>query len=349
MHKVIFFSPMANNLSTRVKRAMVEDEICHREPEFTRLLRGVRTKIVDVVEGNDDFTAVIFTGSGTAALDAVLSSLPNKSRIVVVNNGAYGERLVRIAERYGLDLKELRFDGYPDLEEIESALKDDSVTHMALVHHETVVGLLNPLKEVGELCRKHNKILIVDAISSVAVQDINVVADNISFIIGSSNKGIGGAEGLSFVVAKKSGLERMKDAGRCFYLDLYSNYVKQEDGQTLFTPAVRIFSGLNEALDELFEEGVVNRIKRFTDISKILRNGIENLGFEILTDLEHASNTATLVSLGDMSYADLYGKLKERGFVIYSGLDDKTFRLCTFGDIHKKDIVKFLGILRDIR
>ncbi len=348
MHKKIFFSPMANTLSSRVKTAMMREDICHREPEFTKLLHDVRNKIKNIVKADSKFATIMFTGSGTAALDAVISSLPKKASVVIINNGTYGGRLVGIAKKYGLSFKELRFGGYPDLKKIEDAIKKEDITHLFLVHHETVLGLLNPLTEIGKLCKKYKKTFIVDAISSIVVEELDIIKDNVSFLVGSSNKGIGGAEGLSFVVAKNSELEKTKECGRSFYLDLDLNYQKQERGQTLFTPAVRVFSGLDEALDELEEEGVDNRINRFKELSKILRGSISDLGFNILTDMEHASNTVTLVDLGNRTYQELHNKLKEKGFVIYSGVDDETFRVCTFGDLHKKDIERFLKVLGEL-
>lgn len=328
---------------------MIEDEISHREPEFTELLQGVRKKITRLVKGNEAFTTIMFTGSGTSALDATISSLPQNSYLAILNNGVYAERLQKIVQRYNFNFQEINFTGYPDLEKIEDTLQNSKMTHFLCVHHETCEGLLNPLNQVGTLCKKYNKILIVDAISSIAVQDIDVCRDNISFLIGSSNKGIGGAEGLSFIVVKKSELEKSQGQGRSFYLDLYSNYRKQKSGQTLFTPGVRIFSGLNEALHELNDETLEKRIERFSEIAKTLRVGIQKLGFEILTDLRHASNTVTWIGLGNRSYQELYNKLKEQGFVIYSGKDGNSARLCTFGNLHKKDIESFLKTLEEIK
>ena len=129
----------------------------------------------------------------------------------------------------------------------------------------------------------------------------------------------------------------------------FTNYEKQENGQTLFTPAVRIFSGLDEALDELKDETIENRIRRFKNISEIIREGVRDLGFKILTNLEHASNTVTLIDLENRTYDDLYKMLKDRNFVIYKGSDDSTARFCTFGDLHEKDMKKFIKALREVK
>ncbi|MFC2048879.1 pyridoxal-phosphate-dependent aminotransferase family protein [Elusimicrobiota bacterium] len=349
MNRKVFFSPMANNLSNRVKAAMVREEISHREPEFTELLQEVRRKIKDLAGGDEGYAVIMFTGSGTAALDSAIGSLSKNSHLAILNNGVYGQRLINIARQYGFHIEEVVFHGYPELTKIEEVMSSTDITHMLMVHHETSSGLLNPLKQIGDMCKKYKKELIVDAISSIAVQNIDVIKDNISFMIGSSNKGIGGAEGLSFIVAKKTELNNVDSRKQSYYLDLRSNYEKQERGQTLFTPAVRIFSGLNEALDELKEETIENRIRRFNRIAEKLRNGLKRLGYEILTDLEHPSNTVTLVNLGNIGYQELYTILKKEGFVIYSSAETTAFRLCTFGDLWMKDIQKFLEALEALK
>ncbi len=340
---------MANNLSKGVKLELSSGEICHREPEFTQLLGKVRENILNIVNGNEEFTTVMITGSGTAAIEATISSLPKETHIGILNNGTYGERIKKITERYNIPFTEIKTESFPNLTKVENLIKDEKITHFAFVHHETSTGMLNPLEEISELCKNNNKTLIVDAISSIAVQELDIAKNNVDFLIGSSNKGIAGPEGLSFIIVKKEELEKTKDQGRNFYFDLYNNYKKQEKGQTPFTPAVRIFSGLNKGLDELNEEGVENRIKRFENISRTLREGMISFGFEILTDLDHASNVTTLIKLKNKSYDKLYSELKKKGFIIYSGINKETFRLCTFGDLKVEDILEFLDAIKEVK
>jgi 2-aminoethylphosphonate-pyruvate transaminase len=224
-------------------------------------------------------------------------------------------------------------------------MRDDEIEYVAMVHHETSSGTLNPLNMVGKLCKKYNKKLIVDAISSIAVQDIDVVKDGITYLAGSSNKGIGGPEGISFVIVEKAEFEDM--IGRNFYLSLRENKFKQDEGQTLFTPAVRIFMGFNEALDELREEGLDNRKKRFAEIALVLRSGMKELGFKQLTEVP--SNVTTLFELGNNTFTELHKKLKMHNFIIYTGRDSNTFRLCTFGDLVKEDAERFIEIMRKLQ
>lgn len=345
---------MSDNLSKRVKEAMIKDEICHREPEFTKLLSDVRKKLLEIVYADDSYTTIVFTGSGTAAMESVISSVPKEGHLAILNNGVYSDRLVKIARSYGMGITEISIgNNYPNLKELEKILADKKITHFAMVHHETVTGMLNPLTEIGELCKRFDKKLVVDVISTIATEDIDVRRDNISFLMASSNKGTQGPEGLSFVIAKKEELKKMKNTMRNYYLNLYMNYESQEmAGQCLFTPAVRIFSGLNEALDELKDEGLNNRISRYKELAKTMRAGIKKLGFVIMIKQEHRSNTVTVVYLPEnMNYEELHSKLKKKGFVIYGGKsfnNKQTFRLCTFGDIYQEDILRFLKAFEEV-
>jgi len=343
--KMIYFSPMANNINEEVKKAMIAEDLCHREEEFTKLLQRVRGKLTEVVKAGSEYSVVIINGSGTAALESIIGSLDKeKCKLLILENGHYGQRLYHISGRYGFKSTEVMvFDKVFKMNDVEDLLKNEEITHVAMVHHETSTGTLNPLTMVGRLCKQYNKKLIVDAISSIAVHDIDVIRDNISFLAGSSNKGIGGPEGISFVVGKKAEIAEM--IGRSPYLSLRENMEKQNEGQTLFTPAVRIYQGFDKALDLLREEGLEERQKRFAEIAFTLRAGMKELGFELMT--QSPSNVSSLYSIGKHDFKSLHKTLKTEGYVIYTGIDDKTFRLCTFGELTVNDIKNFLEVLKN--
>jgi len=336
---------MANNLSDRVKQAMIAGNICHREEEFTKLLQRVRGKLMELVKANDDYSVIILTGSGTSAVESIIGSLPMwDTRLLVLSNGHYGDRIQSICGRYNIQYDKYVSDKTMKVSEIEKEIRQEGITHVAMVHHETSTRTLNPLRMIGKLCLKYNKKLIVDAVSSIGVHNLNVVADNIDFMAGSSNKGIGGPEGISYVVAKKDSMEDFSP--RNYYLGLVENLDKQNEGQTLFTPAVRIFMGFDEALNELRDEGLDNRQKRFAEIAQTLRAGMSELGFKMLT--ECPSNVATLYDIGKYNFQELHKKLKSQNYIIYTGTNERNFRLCTYGDLNKKDIENFLEEFKKI-
>ena len=346
--RTVYFSPMANTINDWVLQSMVGDNICHREKEFSDLLQRIRADILNIVKaGTEKYTVVILTGSGTAALESMCSAIPEKSKVLVLSNGHYGDRLHKIFSslRVGLKIEVMKFQNIMELSTIEKLIANEKMTHVAMVHHETSTGTLNPMGMIGKICKRRNAILMVDAISSIVMHDIDMERDNISFLAGSSNKGIGGPEGASFVVTERELLETYQSKN--YYLDLRANHTMQEKGQTLFTPAVRIFQGLDGALTLLKNEGIENRQKKFAEIAKVLREGMKNLGFELLT--LSPSNVASLYSLGNNDFDVLHKILKSKGFIIYTGINEQTFRLCTYGDLNLEDVKKFLEELGKIK
>ena len=335
---------MANTISDWVLQSMVGENMCHREEEFSELLQRVRKNILEIVKADlVKYTTVMITGSGTAALESMCSAVPEKAKVLVLNNGHYGDRLCSIFSSLGISMEVMKFNNIMDISTAENMIAEEDITHVAMVHHETSTGILNPMGMIGKICKKRNKILMVDAVSSIVMHDINMERDGISFLVGSSNKGIGGPEGASFIIVKKELINEYPSKN--YYLDLRRNYTKQEEGQTPFTPCVRIFQGLDGALNLLKKEGGVEaRQKKFAEIAKVLREGMKELGFELLT--LSPSNVSSLYSLGTYDFTSLHKTLKSQGFVIYTGINDKTFRLCTYGDLNLNDIIKFLEVMK---
>jgi 2-aminoethylphosphonate-pyruvate transaminase len=341
------------NVSDEVREGLLCPDMCHREREFYDMLTDVRSKLVRIVGGDEDYTSVVFTGSGTASVEAVVCSVQGK--LLTIINGAYGRRIDAIGERYGIERTSIDF-GFdcPRLDKIEEALRNDSkVSHVAIIHNETTTGILNPVHEVGVLAKRYNKTLIVDAISSVGGHQLNLIDDNIDFCIGSPNKCLGGLPGISFVVAKKSELERLRDEKRRgVYLDLYNQYRGEENMDIPFTFAIQSLSSFNVALDEFLSEGLENRIKRYRSLAGLLRDGLKDLGFKFLVETSQMSNVVTSVILPEnVSYDYLHDKLKERGFIIYAGkgpFEDKSFRVGNMGALTRADVKNFLLCLGEI-
>lgn len=353
MKKEILLTVGPVNISEKVRKALLCPDMCHREKEFYDVLTRVRKKLVKLAGGNEEYASVIFTGSGTASIEAVISSVHGK--LFTIINGIYGERIDEIAKRYGIERTSIDFGfDYPDLEKIEEILKNDTrITHVAVVHNETTTGMLTPLHEIGKLVKKYDKILIVDAMSSFGGHELNVVDDNIDFCISGPNKCLQGLPGISFLITKKSFLEDLKDKRpRNLYLDLYNQYRGEEDRDIPFTFAIQILFSLDAALDELLNEGLENRIIRYKNLATILRDGLEKLGFKLLLSRKQISNVVTTVLLPEyISYEELHDRLKERGFIIYGGkstLSGKTFRLGNMGILTQNDIKKFLSVLKEV-
>ncbi|MGH1439500.1 MAG: aminotransferase class V-fold PLP-dependent enzyme [Cellvibrionaceae bacterium] len=344
-------NPGPVNVHPEVTQALCGPDMCHRESEFFDLLNDTRNKLVKVCNGGQDSTAVILTGSGTSALESVISSvIPDQGKVLLINNGTYGERIANILSTYNIDFENLDFGigNIVDLEKVQNILeKRNDFYAIAMVHHETSSGILNPLHDVGSLAKKYNIELIVDAISSIGVEDINIERDNVTWCIGSSNKCIEGTPGLSFICADKNSFNRIANQSpRNFYLNLGRHYVSQYyEKVPLFTPSVQAFYSLNKALDILLKESVLGRYDRYLNHAKRLRNSLKNLDFELIASEKDMSCVTTIFKMKDnVSYDDFHYYMKSCGFIIYKA-DSRlgnVFRISSMGQVSSSDIDVFL-------
>jgi len=352
--KSLLFNPGPTNVSEKVRNALKTKDICHREKEFSDVFTSVNNKILKIVNGEDTHTVIAFVCSGTGCNEAVISSIHGK--ILLINNGKYSERLQKIAETYDIPLNVLEFDPLKqiDLKKVEDALKEhNDITHILLVHHETTTGMLLPLHEIGQLAKKYNKILMADTISSFGGYKIDVKNDNLVFCTVSANKCLQSFPGISFIIARKSELKTLEGKSRSFYFDLYEQWeYGEKKGQTPFTAAVQLFFALDKALDELLEEGIENRIKRYEKNANRMREGLKKLGFKFILPDGLQSNILTAIQLPkEMDYWKVHDKLKERGHTIYTGqatLDKGIFRVATMGHLKEEDIDDFLKDFKDV-
>lgn len=353
----VLLNPGPVIVSDRVRNALLRGDICHREEEFSRILRRVRTMLLEAFAPQGSYTSVVFTGSGTAAMEAALcSSLGEGKGMLVINNGVYGERMSRIASIYKFKTPELTYDWgrLPDSGEIEEALKaHPDIQVVSLVHHETSTGLINPVKEIGEIAKRYNKVFLLDSISGLGGEEIDLTDCHVDICIGSANKCIQGLPGLSFVLLRREVLDRLKAIPpRSLYLHIPSLWEVQERDSTPFTPSIPIFYALEAALEELLEEGVPQRIARYKRASARLRRGFKEMGLGLFLPEELLSNTITSLYLPKgVSYQSLHDRLKQRGFVIYAGqerLKAEVFRVANMGNITREELEGFLEVLGEI-
>ncbi len=354
----ILFNPGPATTTDSVKHALVVPDICPREKEFAQLADSIRLDLVKVVQGGKDYVCVLLAGSGTAAMDACINSVvPAQGKIAIINNGAYGKRLIDIARAYGLIYVEIASSSHEqiDLHRIENVLKaDPTISCLAMVHHETTTGLLNPLNDIGDIAKKYNCVFIVDAISSYAGIPIDIRKANVDFLMSTSNKCIQGMPGAAFVICREQKLEALKNnPRRSFYLCLYDEYAYfKKTGETRFTPPVQVLYALRQAIDEFFKEGIKGRYQRYTENWKTLRSGLEDLGFELLLKKEDESHILlTVVEPYHPKYDfnTMHDLLYKKGFTIYPGkIEQKTFRLANMGAIDSRDVKKFLKELKSV-
>jgi 2-aminoethylphosphonate-pyruvate transaminase len=350
---MILLNPGPVNVSPRVRAALAREDLCHREPECAALLAGIRGRLVAAFAPGGGFDAVLLTGSGTAALEAAVTSVCSaRGRLVVAANGVYGERIVAMAAaaRVPHTVVESGWTEPPDLERLAEAATAADVEAIAVVHHETTTGLLNPVAAVGRIARQHGKLLLVDSVSGLAGDALDVDGVGGDLVVGTGGKCIQGFPGMAFVLVRSAVMPRLLDhPRRSLYLSLPVHWEAQRRDSTPFTPAVQIAYALDEALAELLEEGVAARIARYAAAAALLRDGFARLGLECLLPAERRSNTITALRLPPgRTYAELHDGLKARGFVVYEGqgrLREAIFRVANMGHLARADFERCLAAL----
>ena len=350
---MILMNPGPVNVSERVRRALLGPDLCHREDEYYDLQDEIRALLLEVfgLDGSE-WASVLITGSGTAALEmAVSSSVSPGGRMLVVDNGVYGDRIAKIAEAHWIahDRVVADWTAAAPLDRVAEALSAGTYEVVAAVHHETTTGLINPIGRLAELARSHGAALVVDSISGLAGEAFGFEAD---LVVGTANKCVQGLPGVSFALGRRGFFEKIAAyPPRSLYLHLPNQLAHQERRSTPFTPAIQVSYALCEALIELREETVAGRIARYQRAAATLRGGFERLGLRYLLSAELRSNTITSVELpAGVAYEGLHDALKARGYVIYAGqggLAAKAFRVANMGWIPEDALRAFEGHLAE--
>jgi 2-aminoethylphosphonate-pyruvate transaminase len=349
---MILLNPGPVNVSARVTAALGRGDICHREPECYELLERIRCRLLEAFAPSGAFRSVLVTGSGTAAVEAAVSSvLSATGRLVIVANGVYGERMAAMAAAHRLPHTVVRGEwmAAPDLAAVERAVREPDVEAVAVVHHETTTGFLTPIAEIGGIARRHRKLLLLDAVSGLAGDVLDLEAVGADLVAGTSGKCIQAFPGIGFVLVRAEVLARLgAHPPRSVYLSLATYAASAMP----FTPAVQVAYALDEALAELLEEGVAARIQRYAAAADLLRRGFVRLGLECVLPPERRSNTITALRMpAGRTYASLHDGLRARGFVVYEGqgkLASELFRVANMGAIAGADFARFLAALGEV-
>jgi 2-aminoethylphosphonate-pyruvate transaminase len=346
-------NPGPVSLTDRVRRALMSPDVCHREPEFRDLVMRVRENIT-AIYGAPGYVAVLVAGSGTCAVETMLSCVSKDETALVLANGVYGERMAAMLEAQGKahEVVSAPWTSGVDLAAAEKALASKRFGHVLAVHHETTTGRLNDLAAIGALCKRFDVPLLLDAVSSFAGEEIRFAEWNLEALAATANKCIHGAPGVSFVLATRDALSRASGA-TSVYLDLHRHAAAQEKGETPFTLPTHVTFALSEALDELAESGGWRaRHATFATRSTHVRTTLRELGVSLLLDRAEDSG-ATLTSFrvpAGKTYEALHERLKDSGFVIYAGqgkFDGQIFRIAVMGALDGGDLARLSAALRE--
>lgn len=355
LEKKILLNPGPGTTSRSIKEALVVDDICPREEEFGTLMHDILDGLLALGNAARSYEACLFASSGTGAVEAILTSaLKKDKKALIVTNGAYGIRMQQICESYGLPYETIHeFGEFPDVEAIKGRLQKGDFTHLAMIHHETSTGMMNPLEQVSEVCEDLEISLIVDAMSSYGAYPIDLEKLKIGYLAASSNKCIQGMAGLSFVIFHKEQLEELKESSQNFYFDLYKQwkYLK-ESGQLRFTPPVQVCYAFKQAIEETVAETVPERWNRYQQNWQVLFDGLNSLGFEFYLPDEQQSRILMAIKLRGVlpkGFEHFHDHLYERNITVYPGVipESDTFRMAVIGDLHKKDLEHVISEIRN--
>jgi 2-aminoethylphosphonate-pyruvate transaminase len=320
----------------------------------------IKKQILNIYdETQQDYEAILLTGSGTSAVEAMVDSfVPEETKALVISNGVYGERIATMLKRQKKKYKTIcsKWADTMNLEKVEQVLREDEqISYVISVHHETTTGRLNDLAALAQICKKHNKKLLLDAVSSFAGELIEFKKWNISALAATANKCLHGVPGISFVVAHKELLEQKSSNSTSVYLDLFSYYKHQKNGFSPYTQSVQVMYALQEALAELHETGGwKKRHSQYLHRSEIIRNGLLDLNYTLLIEnIKDHSCVLTAYNLPEnLEYSAVHKTLKENGYIIYAGQGNfakKIFRISTMGNLTDDDLRKIIQSFKIMR
>ncbi len=350
----VLLNPGPSVVSDRIHRAVGGPDLCHREPEYSNILDGVRRKLLQVAGVEDDWAMIMLAGSGTAAMEAMTgASVRPGHRLVVCRNGIYGQRIETIARRLGIEVVVV---DAPDLEPIAPAAvaaaldchKD--VDAVAVIHHETTTGLINPVHEIAAVANERGALVVCDAISSLGAEELDLNGTGIDFVASTSNKCLHGLPGCSFVLVSPRGQARIAEVPpRSLYFDLAGYLAAQAKRTVPFTPANPALYGLDAALDELIDEGPSHRKSHYQARMDYLDREFDRLGLEPRVAVANRSRSVRSLPLPPgIDYETLHDALKREGYITYAGLGEAaktSFRICALGALTIEALSGFIAAL----
>jgi len=354
----LLLTPGPLTTSQRVREAMMRDYSTW-DVDYNSLVNDVRSQLVRLASEKDGYTCVLMQGSGTFSVEATIGSvLPVDGTLLVINNGAYGQRMATIAERLEiphlqLQTGETEAPTTADLQQVLAA--NPQITHVAMVHCETTTGMLNPVAEIGQVVKDHDCCYIVDAMSSLGGIPLSMEGLKADYLVSSANKCVQGVPGFGFAIARQKNIEAIDGQARSLSLDLFDQWQEMESkgGKWCYTSPTHVVCAFAEALEELQDEGgVEGRHRRYCENQQRLVRGMEQRGFRTLLpgELQSPVITAFYDPCPGFDFSTFYDLLKQRRFVVYPGKvsQAETFRIGTIGHVFPDDIDELLDCISDV-
>ncbi|NWA26037.1 2-aminoethylphosphonate--pyruvate transaminase [Pseudomonas gingeri] len=354
----VLLTPGPLTTSARTRQAMSQDWGSWDEG-FNQLTASLCEQLLAILNGADSHHCVPLQGSGTFAVEAAIGTLvPRDGKVLVLINGAYGQRLAKICEVLGCSFStfETAEDQPTIAADVERLLQaDPGVSHVALIHCETSTGILNPLVEIAEVVARHGKRLIIDAMSSFGALPIDARQVPFDALIAASGKCLEGVPGMGFVFARKEALAAAAGNSHSLALDLHDQHAYMaRTGQWRFTPPTHVVAALHEALLQYHEEGgLPARLGRYVDNCQVLLAEMARLGLRsFLPAAIQAPIIVTFHAPKDPRYQfkAFYERVKAKGFILYPGklTQVETFRVGCIGQVGRDDMQAAVAAIAEV-
>ncbi len=353
----LLLTPGPLSTTDSVKQAMLKDWGSWDAP-FRDMNADIRARLEAIAAGGDRLTAIPLQGSGTFVVEAMLGTfVPRDGSVLMLTNGAYGDRAIKICERMGRDVNVYRTaeNTPPDPAEVERLLQAGTFSHLFVVHCETTSGIRNPVEEIAAVTARHGVGLLIDAMSAFGALTLDGAALGYTALAASANKCLEGVPGMGFVLADKQALRKAENNAHSVSLDLHEQWAYMEKTrQWRFTPPTHVLAAFHIALQEhAAEGGVSGRGARYAANCRHLVTGMRTLGFEtFLSDENQAPIIVAFHAPQDPSYdfTTFYDKLAARGYVIYPGklTQVETFRVGCIGAMGPADIDGVVEAVADV-
>ena len=351
----LLLTPGPLTTNPAVRQAMQRDW-GSRDPAFIALTAELRQRLLGVAHAQESHVAVPIQGSGTYVLEAAVATLVGVGdTLLVLINGAYGERMAEIARRMGRTVEVLRWDERQPVDPAtvaETLAAKPQISHVAVVHCETTTGILNPLAEVAGVVAGAGRLLIVDAMSSFGALPIDLRHMRAAAVLASSNKCLEGTPGVGFALIERGVLEGCKGRSPSVSFDLHAQWSGFEgNGQWRFTPPVQVVAAMVEALRLLEAEGgAPARLRRYEANLEMLLRGAGAVGIDLYLDRAlQAPIIATFRAPTNPAFRfqTFYDALASRGFVIYPGklTQGESFRIGCIGAVTPADFQRLAAVL----
>ena len=339
----------------KVLQALGKHPIGHRSKEFQDLVKSTTENLKWLHQTQNDILTI--TGSGTAAMEAgIINSLSKGDKVICGENGKFGQRWVKVAKEFGLEVIKIDAEwGNPlnpdDFKKILEKDKEKEIKAVILTHSETSTGVINDLKTISSYIREHKKALsIVDCVTSLGASNVPVDEWELDIVASGSQKGYMIPPGLSFISMSEKAWKASENSNLPkFYLNLKSYRKSLSSNSNPYTPAVNLVFALDESLNMMKEEGLENIFARHNRHKLAMSHAVKALNLKLFADIESLSPAVTAIETEQIDAEEFRKEIKNKFDILLAGGQDhlkgKIFRVGHLGYVNDRDIITIIAAI----